>query len=379
VLADPAKYLQGAGLYFLYDLTAWNRSPRLPPFTLELERRHFAQGDDATVAAGNADTAGRIAITLRYFDGAGRDLATGELVAGQPPYALFGSTVPRLAAMDASTEWRILNQVRYDNRGDVITRYQPYFADVPAFQMRPDAASWKLLHDGLHREIETETPKGFLTRTAYAAWSTTHWDEDDLVRQSPYWAAHFDNPDTPPAEKAALQQAAVFENTPEIQVVDVLGRTIQTIRYLVTDTSEAGAATFPGEPLKTYAWYDAQDNEVAFADARFYNPAAPSDPAFFNSFVVNDMLGHGAWQKSADSGNLPLRKPEDGIAQLRLFDGDGLPLVEWNRRGYQFDIFTTPCASRPRSTRADRASIWSPSGSSTAIIQTTTTSVARLK
>lgn len=334
VLADPAKYLQGAGRYFLYDLEAWARTPPLPPFTLELERLQFARG------GGEAGASPEIAITLRYFDGAGRDLATAELVSGKPPYALFEDPQPRAFTRGSTpgeegAEWRIVNQVRYDDRGDVITRYQPYFADAPAFEDHPDAARWTMRCDGLHREIETETPKGFLTRTAYAAWSTTYWDEDDLVLESPYYIEHIDAPATPPAEKEALRQAAAFADTPETRVRDVLGRDIQSVRYLV-EVPEGGAAE-PPQVLRTYAWYDAQDKETAFADARFYNEADPDKPSYFNYFVVNDMLGHGAWQKSADSGNLPLRNPEDGLPQLRLFDGAGLPVVEWNRRGYRLD------------------------------------------
>ncbi|MCH4564161.1 hypothetical protein MKP05_13670 [Halomonas sp. EGI 63088] len=329
VLADPAKYLQGAGRYFLYDLEAWNHHPRLPPFTLELERRQFAR----TVYEDESEQ-DAIAITLRYFDGAGRDLATAELVSGQPPYPLFGDSTPRLATQPPSagaaqaTEWRITHQVRYDNRGDVVTRYQPYFATVPAYQARPDVAHWSLRHDGLHREIKTETPKGFLTRTEYGAWSETHWDEDDLVTRSPYYIDHIDDPNTPAAEKEALRQAADFENTPLVTVRDVLGRTTQTIQYLVSSF---------GEALKTYAWYNAQDKETAFADARFYNAENPEYPFYYNYLVAYDMLGHGVWQKSADSGNAPLQTVEDGIAQRRLFDGDGQPIAEWNRRGYRLD------------------------------------------
>jgi RHS repeat-associated protein len=338
VLADPAKYLQGAGRYFLYDLEAWSRSPPLPPFTLELERLQFARPGPGAEAAPSD-----IAITLRYFDGAGRDLAAAELVSGQPPYTLFDDTRPRSSTRhsllgDGAAEWRIANQVRYDDRGDVVTRYQPYFADAPAFEDRPDAACWAMRCDGLHREIETETPKGFLTRNAYAAWSTTHWDEDDLVLESPYYAGHIDDPGTPAAEKEALRQAAAFADTPETSVRDVLGRAVQTVRYLV-EASEGGGAVEPRRVLKTYAWYDAQDKESAFADARFYNEADPNDPTYFNYFVLYDMLGHGVWQKSADSGNVPLRAPEDGIPRLRLFDGAGLPLVEWSRRGYRLDTF----------------------------------------
>src|SRR3546814_4206588 len=65
-------------------------------------------------------------------------------------------------------------------------RYQPYFITTPSIDLLPDSPHWKLRYDALYREIGTTTPKGFLTRTDYAAWQTELWDADDTVVTSPY-------------------------------------------------------------------------------------------------------------------------------------------------------------------------------------------------
>src|SRR3546814_18030059 len=90
-------------------------------------------------------------------------------------------------------------------------RYQPYFITTPSIDLLPDSPHWKLRYDALYREIGTTTPKGFLTRTDYAAWQTELWDADDTVTTSPYYRAHIDDPELPKAEKRALALHAAFE------------------------------------------------------------------------------------------------------------------------------------------------------------------------
>ncbi|WP_042585143.1 SpvB/TcaC N-terminal domain-containing protein [Burkholderia sp. MSHR3999] len=340
VLADPRKYLQNASAFYYYDLAAWSETRRQPTFTIELFRRTFVYPE-----AGN-DPAD-IGIRVRAFDGSQRALATTDLVTGSAPYSLAApghADAPRvhsrplaLATAEASgpaastTQWVITGQQRYDNRGDVIVKYQPYFADTPAYEARPAAPKWTYAYDALHRLIHSETPDGFVTADEYRAWQSRHWDADDLVLESPYYQSRILDPGLPPAERAALQMAADFEDTPVTVARDVLGREIQQETILA-------AAERNRERLRNYRWFDAKDRLVAQSDARFYNPDNPQRPTFFNFFVRYDMLGHPASQKSADAGNLPLRSDADGIPWLRLFDALGHPLDEWDRRGVRHTI-----------------------------------------
>jgi RHS repeat-associated protein len=353
VLNDPWKYLQGAGAYYYYDLDAWNGSPALPVFTIELQRRTFVRpGDDAPPNARD------LAIRLRYFDGLTRQLTSVVLVSGVPPFSLYGDATPRLTAEVAAatgadgptTRWLITEQERFDDRGDAIVRYQPYFADVPAYVERPSAPSWRIRYDALNRELETETPKGFLTSKEYLAWSTALWDEDDTVMRSPYYEKHIHDPELPPAERAALQMAARLANTPVVTDKDVLGRDIRVSTLLVPGTESEDPP--PPRPLHTISWYDALDKVCAYADPRFYDAGDPAHPRYFNAFIRYDMRGRPAWQKGADAGNEPLRQPSDGLPCLRLFDAvDGM-IDEWDRRGFRISVdyneLRLPTGSRVR-------------------------------
>lgn len=337
VLASPQKYLQNAGTYFYYDLEAWLRTPQLPVLTIEVTRRQFAHRPD-----GQPPDPNDIQITLRYFDGSIRGLARADLVSGKAPFALTGKTAPQLSAQPSGSpvNWLIKDQLRYDNRGNPIVRYQPYFADVPAYAAEPAAPYWNIVYDALYREIGTETPKGFLTANQYGSWWSRRWDEDDTVLQSPYYIAHINDPKLPAAEKAALEMATAFADTPLCTEIDVFGREIQQIRSLVqSGHTKAGAGA---QLLKNYTWLDALDQVSAFADARFYNDANPREPAFYNYFVVYDMRGRTAWQKSADSGNQPLNAPADGIPAIRLYDASDQILDEWDRRGFRHSARYNP-------------------------------------
>ncbi len=326
LLNDPAAYVQGASQYFLYRLNAWESDPPLPVYTVELFRRNFVQPPDPSEPS-------EIGIRLRYFDGNVRDLATAKLVSGQPPYRAFGqpvtawhSSLPQTGAESQESQWVFSDQQRYDPKGNAIVKYQPYFADLPVYQARPAAASWTMHYDALDRLIKGQTPEGFLTATEYQPWWTRYWDQDDTVTQSPYYLAHIHDPELPPAERAALEMAAGFANTPLTVEQDVFARRIQDENILILQDGEH-------KPLRNYLWYDDQDRLTALADPRFYNPQQPDRPAYYNFFVQYDMLGHATWQKSADAGNQPLQNPQDGIPWLRLYDVTGGLIDEWDRRG----------------------------------------------
>jgi RHS repeat-associated protein len=347
VLNDPQKYLQGAGAYYYYALDAWEQSPPMPVFTLEVRRRTWARP-----AEGGATDPDDVEIRLRYFDAALRRLAVAVLVSGVPPFSLRGPTTPALAAAvaaaegDPPTQWLMTDQERFDNRGNAVVRYQPYFVPVPAYVAQPEAGRWTVAYDALYREIQTETPRGFLTATEHRAWSTTFWDEDDTVTRSPYYEQHFHDPDLPPAEKQALEMAVRLADTPTTTERDVLGRDIRVTALRVAGTDGPPA---PPVPLHTTTWYDALDKPSAVADPRFYDPEDPARPRFYNSFVRYDMRGRPAWQKGADAGNVPLRGPVDGLPWIRLYDSMDNALDEWDRRGFrsttEYDVLRLPTGS----------------------------------
>jgi hypothetical protein len=89
-----------------------------------------------------------------------------------------------------------------------------------------------LRYDPLERPVRTDTPQGFFSTVAFSPWRVTHYDACDTVRDSKNFRTFPANPTTQDAknERDALDKAAVFHNTPSIQILDNLGRVVRTIR-----------------------------------------------------------------------------------------------------------------------------------------------------
>lgn len=212
VLANPQLYLQQAGTYHLYA-----PSP-VPATSLTLARTRF-------VSDGIADAP--IEIALFHAD------ASGGTAEHKKKAAPDDSGAPRWIASD---------RVVPDARGEATQTYLPYYATTPNYLPQQVLANGNLVappridrRDPLGRIVRTTTPKGFFTRTAQRAWSTTVFDEDDTVLDAPFYLdfmAHYpaDPSEAQRDEKAALDKAAAFYNTPETSILDSAGHPIRRIR-----------------------------------------------------------------------------------------------------------------------------------------------------
>jgi RHS repeat-associated protein len=333
VLADPAKYLQQAGHYFHQDLTAWRGGTGCPPNTLLIERHMFANPETSQSRTTDAHPFG---VAIAFFDGLLRQISIATLVNGDPPYALEPSSTTTRMNSPADASWAVDHRVRYDHRGDVAVEYLPFFSTTPAFVPAPDVPHAEFCYDALGRQIQTLTAKGFLTRRQYTAWSAVHSDADDTVTDSPYYQAHINDPQLPPAERQALQKAAVFAGTASTEMLDVMGRTIQEVQLLVSTASPQQT------PLCDYCWLDAAGSAIATTDPRFYNSADPANPAFYTSLATYDMEGRALDQRSADAGNQPLSSPQTGAPIVTLHDALGQEVSRWDPRGYLTSRFYNP-------------------------------------
>jgi RHS repeat-associated protein len=345
ILTDPTRFLQGASTFFYYDLGSWAGPEALPPHTIELTRRGYLYGGGGPLESSPTPDFG---IRFNYFDGLGRSLAQVNLIDGDAPFDLKStSTTGGVAA-----QWRVQDQVRYDDRGTPTRRYQPYLSAVPSIDRLPDLPHWRLRYDALYREIGTTTPKGFLTRQIYAAWQSERWDADDTVTTSPYYRDHITDPKLPAAERRALDLAAAISDTPMYEILDPLGRAIQE-RQLLVETSG-------GTPVPQIAasWLDAAGRVIAFADARFCASRGPDNPDFYNLGTQYDMVGNVIALHSADAGNVPLITPADGIPAIKLHDFSGQPVTEWDRRGHErivyFDLLRNPVRTHVRGDGLDQ-------------------------
>ena len=218
VLADPSRYLQQAGGYWYHDRTAWARGAGQPASTVCLTRTRFA-----------SETPGLVETTVSYTDGWGRgtqDLREAE---------------PASASADSAPRWIVTGDVITTSNGLPVAHYLPRYAGTPYYVPPTDAARSGSVpppqvthYDPLGRAVRVDTPKGFLTRTEFGPWQTARYDEDDTLADAPFYIAFMATypPDPSPqqqAEKAALDQAAQFADSPAVAVLDGAGNAVRTI------------------------------------------------------------------------------------------------------------------------------------------------------
>jgi RHS repeat-associated protein len=213
----PDSFLHGSTHYYFYDLTAWSDG-RGPTATVHVTRQlHVHQ-----LPAG---TKNQYPVSVTYRDGSGRDLLT-----------LVDNTLPASAGVAVTPRWVASGWERLDNKGQPVERIEPFFASGPDYissqNLPKDSPPPSIIHyDALGRETQRTTPKGFLTRTDFAAWQTTLWDENDTVEYSPFFKSFPSPPRTPAQDReyAALQQAKTSFRTPKRHILDPLGRTVRVL------------------------------------------------------------------------------------------------------------------------------------------------------
>lgn len=219
VLDHPATYLQDATAFFFYDLFAWARS-RQPPSAVSLHRQkhvhELAPGEECRIETG-----------IAYSDGLGR-LVESKLLAGVEPSL-------------AEPRWIVSGRTVYNNKGEAVAQYLPWFSATPAYEDQRQVTEQGRVppptvfhYDPLDRLIRTDTPKGFFSKVELSAWQTKSYDEDDTVLDSAYYKEFMkDYPEHPTLqqknEKDALDKAAAFYDTPSVEILDGLGRTIRSL------------------------------------------------------------------------------------------------------------------------------------------------------
>lgn len=182
-----------------------------------------------------ADTRWRDTIT--YTDGSGREILRkmrsepGPVPVRDETGRLVSDGQGRPSEAFASDRWVGSGRVIYNDKGNPIRRYEPYFALTSEFESDATVRQWgvspTLIYDALDRLIVTVQPDGSQQRLVYSAWSQEHWDEGDSILNSSW------TPQTPPTPDASedgrrLKRCADlsqrYAGTPELRLLDALGR-----------------------------------------------------------------------------------------------------------------------------------------------------------
>jgi RHS repeat-associated protein len=269
-LADPTTRIE-------YDLLAWETS-QTPASVHTYAREQHGSANPGWYE------------TYTYSDGSGHEALKKSQA--QPDQS-------------GNARWVGSGRTVFDNKGNPIKTYYPYFASDPTYD--PESALVQnaygeiLCYDPLSRVIRIDYPNGTFATTEWDAWSEVRSDANDTVLNSAWYAEKSALPTSDPRNRAAAL-AANDANTPALNLVDPLGRTFLSI---------ADNGSYGKYPTRTTL--DIQGNQVA----------------------VTDALGNVTLQQIFDAqGNALQRASLDAGTSLALGDCLGRPYRAWDPRGY---------------------------------------------
>jgi len=124
-------------------------------------------------------------IQLSYGDGFGRALQQCGLVAPGKAWHLEDDGEIDITEVDANPRWAVSGRVEYDNKGQVVRAYQPYFLDswhyVIDSSLRTQGYSDVHHYDAAGRLTQTVTATDNLRRNTYYTWFDVQEDENDTI------------------------------------------------------------------------------------------------------------------------------------------------------------------------------------------------------
>lgn len=379
VLENPTTYLQNASTYIYYDHLAWmERQEPACAISLVGEKYQFQLANEAEQI---------IQMAVAYSDGFGRAVETKHKTDAGPvqPRMQKGQIVsPTKNGLQGSwsdDRWIVSGRTIYNNKGKPAQQYLSYFSDTPhyekqeAIEMEGLVPPPSILHyDALNRVVRTDTPKGFYSKVEFTPWWVKHYDANDTVLDADYYQTY---DDLSAGEQSALDKAATCQNTPSIQIMDNLGRTIRSIKdnlgtlngdsfqelcekstltseavyskletlgiidnsgklgindwsvivnlvkeYLTEIADKLLACLYQGK-ITTQMNYDIQGRTITSVDSRLFFNNVKNDSNDYNFFHQYNLPGTVLYTNSCDAG-------ESWV----LDDQFGKPIYSWDGRGF---------------------------------------------
>jgi hypothetical protein len=135
----------------------------------------------------------QVRVSVSFSDGLGRQLQSCAKAEAGMAWQLGddGELVVdadgKLVEVNADPRWRVSGKVEYDNKGQAVRNYQPYFADKWQYatdsSMRTNGYSDTNYYDPIGREVRVETALNYLRRQSYYPWFVVSEDENDTVAE----------------------------------------------------------------------------------------------------------------------------------------------------------------------------------------------------
>ncbi|OTA14566.1 hypothetical protein Xvie_03595 [Xenorhabdus vietnamensis] len=168
--------------FIIYNPLSWmaDSDERLPPHLLVITTDRY-----------DHDTQQQQRQTITFSDGFGRPLQTGTRQAPGDAWQrgddgrLATDSSGNLIIVQTDNRWAISGRNEYDNKGQPVRRYQPYFLDNWQYicddSARQDLWADTYYYDAINREYQVITAKGYLRRHLYTPWFTVNEDENDTA------------------------------------------------------------------------------------------------------------------------------------------------------------------------------------------------------
>ena len=328
----------------LFDVL--RRIPRQQPtYTLQLMAETYPNASQRPIQ-----------ISLTYLDGFGRVLQQKQKVeSGEALLVAAGNLDPnsnQLPSGMTDNRWWTSGWVVYDSKGNAVQEFEPFFADTHAFidqsSLRQFGAIRTFFYDPLGRPAQVLTAKGFLIKREWTAWEETLYDENDTIKDAPYYKANdpnhpdsaspFFDTDRRPEVWEAVEKAEIFYQTPQRHILDNLG---QVIIEEDTKTSRRDPAQ---RILKTRHSRDIQGLLQSSADPRL------GSKGIINLRMTHGLMGEAlnaisvdagfSWSLSDCMGAMIYHEDERGFSlqisrdalhrpvELKVSGGDGPPLLD---------------------------------------------------
>jgi RHS repeat-associated protein len=175
----------------------------------------------------------------RYSDGFDRELQTKVKASPGPALQVAGGV---LATVSTSDRWVASGRTVYDNKGNAVRKYEPWYAVGAAYEPDPQLAffgvSTVLRYDPLGRLVRADAPDGSFATVALGAWDRLERDgADNVAEEAQLWV---NRPGQSAADQRATAATLLHRRTPRTVTVDALGREVaatddNTIQGAVSD------------------------------------------------------------------------------------------------------------------------------------------------
>jgi RHS repeat-associated protein len=201
-----------------------------------------------------------------YTDGLGREAMTkvqaepGDAPERDAEGNLIHDGDGNLVISHTDNRWVGSGRTVYDNKGNPVKKYEPFFSSTHEYEDEDDLAQWgvtPVLHyDPLSRLVRTEFPDGTESRVVFDAWYQEIWDQNDCVTGS-RWLTERLAAGAPTDERTAAVQTQAHADTPAVHYLDALGRVYLTVE----DNGSFGS-------YETRTAFDIEGNVLSIIDQR---------------------------------------------------------------------------------------------------------------